>query len=100
MAYKPQNVAKYRDDSSDYPKGSTSGKGGGTVPGTTGSNDRGSQAPWGKNEAGSFYNDGNVAHGSGDYNLLGTDNLNSRTKANFGKASYNYKEPSLMPDNL
>ena len=99
MAYKPKNVAKYRDDSSDYPKGSATGKGGGVVPGATGGADRDSQAPWGKNDAGTFYNDGNEAHGSGDYSFVDGDGLNDRLdprkKDSFGKASYSYKQPTL-----
>lgn len=90
MAYKPKNVAKFRDDSSDYPKGTSSGRGPGTVPGTTGSNDRGSQ-----DSKAEFYNDGSAPHGSGDFNVLPTKNLDSRSKDNFGKASYSAGKPTL-----
>ena len=97
MAYKPKNVAKYRNDSSTYPKGSSTGRGGGVVPGATGGADRESQAPWGDNEAGSFYNDGNEAKGSGDFALYDgmNDRLDPKKKDNFGKASYSYKQPTL-----
>ena len=91
MAYKPKNVAKYRDDSSDNPLSSSTGRGGGWLPGATGSDDRESQPK-------DFIGEGS-AHGSGDYSFFGddgkNDRLNPRTKADFGKASYNYNQPTL-----
>lgn len=94
MAYKPQNVAKFRDDAMDYPGGTGNGRGPGTVPGTSKSNDRDSQQA--KAE---FYNDGNAATGSGDYSFFMNNGDNqdtkSRGKEGFGKATYNYNQPTL-----
>ena len=102
MAYKPKNVAKYRDKATDYPASSSTGRGGGFLPGATGSDDRDSQAPWGKNSAGTFFQDGdhkNVNEQDGsDFSLADgdmNDRLDPRKNGNFGKASYNYKQPTL-----
>jgi hypothetical protein len=90
MAYKPKNVANLR-------VGKDAGRGGdgtypGVVPGSTGSDDRESQLR-------DFLGDGDHTNpneqGGSDYSLLGTDNLDSRKKGNFGSASYNYKQPTL-----
>lgn len=92
--YKPQNVAKFRDDSSKYPKGSSTGKGGGTVPGTTGSNDRGSQ-PDGAELNGQFGRDDNANEQHGpDYSLIGNEN-NPRSNPSMGRRSYGAEQPSL-----
>ena len=96
MAYKPQNLAQFRDDSSSYPKGSSTGKGGGVVPGTTGSDDRESQ----KDYIGDDHKNVNE-QGNADYSFFmndGEDKLGSpdpRTKENFGRSSYSYNKPTL-----
>lgn len=93
MAYKPQNVAKYRDDSAAYPKGSGPGGGGSgnaMVPGSTGSQDRGSQ-PVGAE----FFNDGQKRISTeGTFDLAGNER-NPRSNPNFGRASYGYEKPTL-----
>ena len=94
MAYKPKNVATFRDDSSTYPKGGQ-GRGPATVPGTTGSNDRDSQPR-------DFLGDGDhpdVNQQPGrDFSLAdgGINNrLDPRQNPSFGKASYPAGTPTL-----
>ena len=94
MAYKPKNVTTKYGIGKDYREGSAIGKGGGVVPGSTNTDDRGSQDP--KME---FYNDGNTSQGSGDMSFFDGDGLNNkldpRKNENFGKASYRYAKPTL-----
>ncbi len=94
MAYKPQNVTGKYGIGKDYREASAIGKGSGAVPGSTNTEDRDSQ-----DKKIEFYNDGNAATGSGDYSFFGGDGKNedtkSRGKENFGKASYDYIQPTL-----
>lgn len=89
MAYKPKNVAKLYDDSKPYPQGTGNGRGPGTVPGTSGSNDRDSQRP-------DFFTQGQVRQDNPDFKMFNeTDETDSRKNPNHGKASYDYQKPTL-----
>jgi len=92
MAYKPKNLASFRDDSSKYPKGASAGANSSArVPGTTGSDDRESRVP-----KADFYNDGQTRRAEdGTFSIMQNEGVNSRTKENFGQASYNYGRPTL-----
>ena len=89
MAYKPKNVAVFRDDSANYPKGTGNGRGPGTVPGTTGSNDRDSKL---KDFIG-----GAAVRPNPDFELAfgKNDDNDPRKNENHGKASYSYEKPTL-----
>lgn len=91
MAYKPKNLAKFRDMAADGPRGSAIGSASGMVPGATGGDDRDSQ-PKGM----PFYNDGQTRRvEEGTFSLMQNDRGNPRAKENFGSASYNYGRPTL-----
>lgn len=98
MTYKPKNVASFRDDSSDYPKGGQ-GRGPATVPGTTGSNDRGSQPV----KADAMYpdtaygTDANMQPGGKDFSIFsrGNDDLDAKRNPDFGKRTYAAGTPTL-----
>lgn len=92
--YKPKNVAKFRDDSTKFSPGSAMSKGPGMVPGTTGSDDRGSQ-PRGAELNGQFGRDDNAneQHGA-DYSLMGNE-ADPRQNPTMGRRSYGAEMPTL-----
>lgn len=96
MAYKPKNVASYRDNSGRHPVGD-GGINKAQVPGTTGSDDRESQ-PVGAELNGQFTSEAsdgnrNQQHGP-DFTLMGNEN-SPRTNPNMGKRSYAAGTPTL-----
>lgn len=103
MSYKPSNVANLRRDAYDYPRGSSTGKGGGVVPGTSGSQDRGSQPPG--IGGGGIYGDSVVKSYGTQENTVGddfaladggmNDRLDPRKKSDFGRRSYSAEKPTL-----
>lgn len=91
MAYKPKNVAKFRNKSTDYSPG-TDGHTPAMVPGATGSDDRESQ---GRDVE--FKDQGQVRRANPDFSIVdgGNDRLDPRKNENHGRASYAYQKPTL-----